>query len=49
MYGSMDKLVYDGAKEQVGRKTELQRVVRKYEIRVNSSKRQRSNQNPVEG
>ena len=45
----MDKLVYDGTKEQVVRKTEFQRVVRKYEIRGYSYEKQQSNQNPVEG
>ena len=45
----MDKLVYYGVKEQVGRKTEFQRFVKKYEIRGHSSKNQQSNQNPVDG
>ena len=48
-YGAMDKLVYYGVKEQVGRKTEFQRFVKKYEIRGHSSKNQQSNQNPVDG
>ena len=32
-YGAPDKMTYDGAQEQIGRKTELQRVMRKYEIK----------------
>ena len=29
-YGAPDKMTYDGAQEQIGRKTEFQRVMRKY-------------------
>ena len=32
-YGKPDKMAYDGAQEQIGRKTEFQRVMRKYEIK----------------
>ena len=46
-YGAMDKIVYDGAKEQVGGNTEFHRAVRKYEIRGHSSKKQQSNNNSV--
>ena len=35
-YGAPDKLVYDGGAEQVGRKTEFQRLTRKYKSRVTS-------------
>ena len=48
-YGAMDKLVYDGVKEQVIRKTEFKRVVRKYDIRGHSSKKPQSNQNSFKG
>ena len=33
MYGAVDNLIYDGAKKQVDRRTEFQRIVRKYKIR----------------
>ena len=32
-YGAPDKMTYDGAQEQIGKKTEFQRVMRKYEIK----------------
>ena len=32
-YGAPDNMTYDGAQEQIGRKTEFQRVTRKYEIK----------------
>ena len=48
-YGAPDKMIYDGAGEQVGRKTEFQRLMRKYEIKGHASEPNRSNQNPVEG
>ena len=48
-YGAPDTLVYDGAKEQVGPKTEFQATVRKYGIKGHTTERERSNQNPVEG
>ena len=34
-YGAPDKITYDGAQEQIGRKTESQRVMRKYKIKGN--------------
>ena len=34
-YGAPDKITYDGAQEKIGRKTEFQRVMRKYEIKGN--------------
>ena len=32
-YGAPDKITYDGAQEKIGRKTEFQRVMSKYEIK----------------
>ena len=43
------KMTYDGAQEQIGRKTEFQRVMRKYEIKGHVTETKRSNQNAVEG
>ena len=48
-YGAPDKMIYDGSGEQTGRKTEFQRLMRKYEIKGHASEPERSNQNPVEG
>ena len=48
-YGAPEKLIYDGGGEQVGRKTEFQRLVRKYDIKGHVAEANRSNQNPVEG
>ena len=48
-YGAPDKMIYDGAGEQVGRKTNFQRMIRKYEIKGHADEPKRSNQNPVEG
>ena len=48
-YGAPETLVYDGAKEQAGPKTEFQAKIRKYGIKGHTSERERSNQNPVEG
>ena len=47
--GAPDKMLYDGAGEQVGRKTEFQRLMRKYEIKGHASEPNQSNQIPVEG
>ena len=47
-YGAMEQLIYDGAPEQIGRKTEFQRMMRKYDIRVHVAESGRSKQNPVE-
>ena len=44
-----DKLVYDGGAEQVGRKTEFQRLIRKYEIKGHIIEAKSSNHNPAEG
>ena len=41
-------MTYDGAQEQTGRKTEFQRVMRKYEIKGHVTETKRSNQNEVE-
>ena len=48
-YVALDKMIYDGANEQVGRKTEFQRIMRKYEIKWRTDEPNLSNQNPVEG
>ena len=48
-YGAPDKMLYDGAGEQIGRKTEFQRLMRKYEIKEQAAEPNRSNQIPVEG
>jgi hypothetical protein len=48
-YGAMEQLIYDGAPEQIGRKTEFQRIMRKYDIRGHVAESGRSKQNPVEG
>ena len=48
-YGAPDKMIYDGAGKQVRRKTEFQRLMRKYEIKGHAAEPNRSNQNPVEG
>ena len=42
-------MTYDGAQEQIGRKTEFQRVMRKYEIKGYVTETKRPNQNSVEG
>ena len=47
-YGKMERLIYDGAPEKIGRKTEFQRIIRKYDIRGHRAESGRSNQNPVE-
>ena len=48
-YGALDKMTYDSAQEQIGRKTKFQRVMRKYEIKGQVTETNRSNQNLVEG
>jgi hypothetical protein len=48
-YGAMEKLVYDGAPEQIGRKSNFQAVMRKYDIKGRVAEKGHSNQNPVEG
>ena len=48
-YGAPDKMIYDGAGEKVGRKTEFQRLMRKYEIKGHAAEPNQPNQNPVEG
>ena len=47
-YGAPVKMTYNGAQKKIGRKTEFQRVVRKYEIKGNVTETKRSNQNAVE-
>ena len=44
----MERLIYDGAPEQIGRKTEFQRIMRKYDIRGHIAESGRSSQNPIE-
>ena len=48
-YGAPDNMTYDGAQEKIGRKTEFQIVMRKYEIKGHVTETKRSNQNAVEG
>ena len=43
----MERLIYDGAPEQIGRKMEFQRIMRKYDIRGHVAESGRSKQNPV--
>ena len=45
----MEQLIYDGSPEQIGRKTEFQRIMQKYDIRGYVAEPGRSKQNPVEG
>ena len=47
--GAPTNLIYDGATEQVGRKTYFQKMMRKYHIEGHVSKKGRSNQNLVKG
>jgi hypothetical protein len=48
-YGAMEILISDGAQEQVGKHSEFQAKLRKYEIKSKVSEPERSNQNPAEG
>ena len=48
-YVAPEKMTYDGVQEQIGRKTEFQRVMRKYEIKGYVTEKKRPNQNEVEG
>ena len=48
-YGAPDKMTYNGAQEKIGRKTEFQRVMRKYEIKGHVTETNWTNQNAVEG
>ena len=48
-YGAMERLIYDGAPEQIGRNMEFQRIMQKYDIRGHIAESGRSSQNPVEG
>ena len=43
-----DKMTYDGAQEKIRRKTEFQRVMRKYEIKGHVTETKRPDQNAVE-
>ena len=44
----MEQLIYDGSPEQIGRKTEIQHITQKYDIRGHVAESGRSKQNPVE-
>ena len=46
---AMERLIYDGAPEQIGRKIEFQRIMQKYYIRGHIAELGRSNQITVEG
>ena len=48
-YGSTETLIYDGVKEKVGSRTDLEASVKKYGINNYSSEREISNQNSAEG
>ena len=48
-YGAPEKMTYNGAQEQIGRKTESKRVIRKYEIKGHVTETKQPNQNAVEG
>ena len=48
-YGAMERLIYDVAPENIGRKIEFQHIMQKYDIRGHIAESGRSSQNPVEG
>ena len=48
-YGAPERLTFDGAAAQVGRNTDFQRAIRKYDIRSHTSALRRPNENPAEG
>ena len=48
-YGALDKMTYNGAQEQIRRRIEFQRVMRKYKIKGGVTETKLSNQNAVEG
>jgi hypothetical protein len=48
-YEAMDWLISDGGAEQVGKHTQFQAKLRKYNIKSKRSERERPNQNPAEG
>ena len=47
-YWAPEKTTYDGKQEQIRRRTEFQRVMRKYEIKWHVTEKKQSNQNAVE-
>ena len=47
-YVAPDKMPYDITLEQIGKKTEFQRVMRTYEIKGHITEKNQSNQNAVE-
>ena len=46
-YGAPENMTYDGAQEQIVRNKELQRVMRKYDIKGHVTETKWSNQNSV--
>ena len=48
-YGAMERLIYDGAPDHIGRKMQFQRIMQKYDIRGHIAELGRSIHNPVEG
>ena len=48
-YGAPDHLTFDGAAVQVGRNTDFQKTIRKYEIKSHVSAPRRPDENPAEG
>ena len=48
-YGAMDILISDGGAEQVGRHTQFQAKLRKYDIKSKVAEPDRHDQNPAEG
>lgn len=48
-FGAMDMLISDGAHEQVGKHSQFQAKLRKYNIQSRRSEPDRPNQNPAEG
>jgi hypothetical protein len=48
-YGAMDLLISDGGAEQVGKHTQFQAKLRKYDIQSKIAEAERHNQNPAKG
>ena len=47
-YGAPKLLKFDGSKEQYGKNSRFQQIIRKYQIPYHIVKHERPNQNPVE-
>ena len=47
-YGAPKQLIFDGSKEQSGKDSKLQQIIRKYEISYHITEPERRNQNPTE-